>query len=161
MKFNNKKTEIDGILFDSQLESKYYEYLLALRGRGIVLEIETQPVFLLLPSFRKDKRTIRKIVYKADFRVTYSDGRQEIVDVKTQATMTKEFRIKWKLFDYYYPDLELKLLTLEGSEWVELSKKKERATQAKRGVKNGKRKGKAHASLPKRRKSLSRSLWNV
>lgn len=155
MKFKNKKTEIDGIIFDSELESKYYLYLQEQRKAGIVIAIQTQPVFELIPSFRKNKRTIRPIKYKADYRVRYADGHEEIVDIKTEATMTPAFRLKWKLFDFYYPDLELLLITLHKNEWIRLEDKPKTKGSRTKGTKgHGKTKKARRISVSKRKKDL-------
>ncbi|CAK0771112.1 conserved hypothetical protein [Gammaproteobacteria bacterium] len=52
------------------------------------------------------------ITYRADFRVTYADGHQEIEDVKGMET--EIFKLKKKLFDYKYPDLTLKIVKGRG-----------------------------------------------
>ena len=46
-KFHNKKTIVDGIKFDSEMESHYYIYLKKLKEEGIVLEFELQPKYIL------------------------------------------------------------------------------------------------------------------
>ena len=53
-------------------------------------------------------RTVRPITYRADFRVTYVDGHQEIEDVKGMET--EIFKIKRKMFEYKYPNLTLKVV---------------------------------------------------
>lgn len=107
-KFKNKKTVIDNIVFDSRMEADFYLLLLDLKQKGIVADIELQPTYSLLPSFKKNGRTIRKMDYIADFLVTYENGSTEIIDVK--GISTEAFKLKKKLFDYYYPDLTLKVL---------------------------------------------------
>lgn len=119
-KYNNKKVVCDGITFDSKAERDYYLYLLELKQRGIVTDIQLQPSFLLQEKFRKNGKLYREITYKADFEVTYSDGHIEIVDVK--GMVTKDFAIKQKLFEYKYPDYRLLLMThslIDGG-WIEL-----------------------------------------
>ncbi len=37
--------------------------------------------------------------YKPDFTVYHNDGSTEIIEVKSPATMTPAFRLKWKLFE--------------------------------------------------------------
>lgn len=98
---------------------------------GDVVEIQLQPSFELIPNFRKGKRSIRKMCYIADFRVIYQDGAEVIIDVKTVGTMTKEFRLKWKLFDYFYPTTKLVLITRVGSNWIELPIKKAKPRKQK------------------------------
>ena len=44
-KYNNKKTIVDGIKFDSEMESHYYIYLKHLKEIGGVVDFELQPTF--------------------------------------------------------------------------------------------------------------------
>lgn len=124
MKYNNIKKEIDGILFDSTMEANYYLYLLKEKAEGRIIEIRLQPIFLLMPAFRKFSQLIRKIEYKADFLVTYADGTRLVIDVKGMLTDT--FKLKAKLFDYYHSDLELKLITLHNGKWINAKDKPKR-----------------------------------
>lgn len=121
MKYKNKKVEINGIVFDSIMESDYYKYLQEQVCDGLIKEVRLQPTFLLIPAFQKNKQKIRKITYKADFHVFYADGTEFVIDVK--GVETKDFKLKKKLFDYTYPDLELKVLTYYKSQWIELKDK--------------------------------------
>lgn len=119
-KFNNRQTEVHGIVFDSKMESDYYLHLLEQQEQGLITEIELQPVYLLQPAFRKLGRAIRKVEYRADFRVTQADGRQVVIDVKGVAT--PDFKLKAKMFDYYFP-LELQIVTKYKGEWIGLKDK--------------------------------------
>lgn len=152
MKYNNKKTEIDGILFDSEMESKYYRYLQEQKKEGVVVGFWLQPTYELIPSFRKNKRSIRPIKYKADYLVQYADGHKEIIDIKTEATMTPVFRLKWKLFDYTYPDLELRLITLHKGEWLELKDKPKKGSTSKGTAKASVKRKKGRSVSSKRKK---------
>ena len=119
-KYNARRINCGGHMFDSMLECSYYNYLLGLKKAGIVKFIELQPKFLLLPAFDKNGVHYRAIYYKADFRVTYFNKDKtprskrnekeyvEIVDVK--GFQTQVFKIKRKLFEYKYPNLSLKII---------------------------------------------------
>lgn len=136
-KYNNKKVVYAGITFDSKAERDYYLYLLELKERGIVTDIQLQPSFLLQPKFRKNGKLYREITYKADFEVTYADGHVEIVDVK--GMVTKDFAIKQKLFEYKYPELRLLLVAyskIDGG-WIELSELKKARSSRKRNKRVG------------------------
>lgn len=102
-KYHNTKTEIDGHVFDSQKEADYYWQLKMLKQAGEVTAIELQPAFTLSPGYRRGRKWIRPMVYRADFRVTYSDGRVVVVDVK--GMRTKEYTLKKKLLLAKYPNL--------------------------------------------------------
>lgn len=121
-KFKNKKTEIDGIKFDSEMESHYYLYLKELKEEGVVVDFELQPIFILQEGFIKDGKKIRPITYKADFKVTYIDGHIEVIDVKGK--MTEEFKLKRKMLLYKYRDINFKCVQERGRKlnkyWVEI-----------------------------------------
>ena len=101
-KYNAKKVEIDGIVFDSRAEGRFYEHLLELMHDGIVESFEMQKPYTLLDKFPHPKtgKTIRAIKYVPDFEVIYTDGRVEVVDVK--GMQTDVFRMKCKLFMFRY-----------------------------------------------------------
>lgn len=105
-KYKAKRTEIDGITFDSRAEAKYYQELKLLKRAGIVKDIQLQPKFPLLETFRKDGKVYRGIDYIADFLVTYADGHEEIVDVKGMRTAVYQIKRKW--FESKYPELTIK-----------------------------------------------------
>ena len=107
-KYRAKKTEYQGIVFDSQKEADAYVELMLMKKAGIVTEVELQPVFTLQPAFTKGGQNYRAIKYQADFKVTYKAGYTEIIDVKGYETDV--FKIKRKLFEYKYSDLTLKLI---------------------------------------------------
>lgn len=104
-KYHNEKVLVDGILFDSKKEANKYSELQLLKRAGVVTKIELQPKFLLQAGYRdyQTKRWVRPITYVADFRVTYADGRVEVID--TKGYRTKEYRLKLKLFRQKYPEI--------------------------------------------------------
>ena len=112
-KYHNKKTFIDGIKFDSKLEAERYAQLKILERAGIIRNLELQPEYELVPSFRKNGKTWRKTVYKADFRyILCKDDKTIIEDVKGSiSVITDVFRLKQKLFEYKYPELTIKIVT--------------------------------------------------
>lgn len=107
-KYNNEKTVVDGIKFDSKKEAEYYIQLKLLKKAGEIKDIGLQPKFELQPGFKKNGVTYRPITYIADFVITNNDGTTEIVDIK--GVETQVFKIKKKLFEYMYPDLNLKVI---------------------------------------------------
>ena len=108
-KYNNKKTVIDGITFDSRDESLYYQALKDMKINGLIKDFELQPKFELQEAFVKNGKKYRAINYIADFRVINNDDSSYIIDIK--GMLTTEFKIKMKLFNYKYPDIELKLIS--------------------------------------------------
>lgn len=74
-KYRNKKVQIDRYVFDSIAEGRRYRELALLERTGEITNLELQPKFLLLESFKKNGKTYRKIEYIADFM--YCQGRQD------------------------------------------------------------------------------------
>lgn len=131
MNYNNKKVRYDGILFHSKMESMYYRRLQRLKKKGIVVEVELQPQYILLPSIQKIKRNFLQTKYIADFKVTYADGHIEIVDVKGKAD--KVFDLKRKMFEFFYPDLELTVVTLHDDRWIDYDEYEKLVRKASKG----------------------------
>lgn len=112
-KYHNKKTVIYGIKFDSKLEAERYAQLKMMERAGVIRDLELQPEYELLPSFKKNGKTWRKTVYKADFRYILAENDKTIIeDIKgSTAVITDVFRLKQKLFEYKYPELTIKIVT--------------------------------------------------
>ena len=120
-KIFHKKTEVDGIVFDSQTEAEYYEYLKAEKKAGRIKSFTMQDEFIIqekfllingerisssVKNFSKLQKanpgcTVQAIKYRADFMVHYKDGSVRVIDVKGQKTA--DFKIKEKMFNYMYP----------------------------------------------------------
>ncbi len=95
-KYHNSKTEVDGIMFDSKKEAKYYLYLKQLEKEGKIKDLRRQVSFELVPAVwcdevkhlkTKDKivrrQVQRPITYVADFVYTdTSDGSTQVIDAK-------------------------------------------------------------------------------
>jgi Protein of unknown function (DUF1064) len=123
-KYNNKKTVVNGIKFDSKMEGEYYLFLIGLKEAGLIEEFELQPEFTLQAGFKKRGLNFLPIKYKADFHVWLPDGTDYVVDIK--GFETADFKIKKKMFEKRYPQ-ELKLITfskIDGG-WIELADLKE------------------------------------
>ena len=106
-KYRNKKVQVDMYVFDSIRESQRYKELKLLERAGEISNLELQPHFLLQESFKKNGRAYRKIEYIADFK--YTENKKTIVeDVK--GMQTDVFKLKHKLFEKKYPDLELRII---------------------------------------------------
>lgn len=79
-KYKNKKTIVNGIVFDSKLEARRYTELLLLQKANKIKDLQLQPSFELIPSFKKNGRTFRKTTYKADFLYIDTETGQKIVE---------------------------------------------------------------------------------
>jgi Protein of unknown function (DUF1064) len=124
-----KRTIVNGVVFDSELESQYYKYLIQNKEELNIKEIELQKTFELIPSFKvvcfkcngskkvlSPKGTGRKIncsrckgegqvkrhsmSYTPDFIITFNDGSKWYVDVKNDRYIPKEFPYYKKMFEY-------------------------------------------------------------
>ncbi|WNL49476.1 restriction endonuclease-like protein [Bacillus phage DZ1] len=95
-KFNAKKIVVDGIKFDSEVESRYYAHLMRLKAMGEIKEFTMQPAFVLQEAFTKHGKDYPAIKYKADFQVWYIDGTTKVIDIK--GMKTPEFKLKEKLY---------------------------------------------------------------
>jgi hypothetical protein len=93
MKYHNKVTYIDGILFDSKREATYFLYLRDLEKRGTIKNLQLQTKM----PFKIDGKTI--FTYKPDFEYDDAFG-HHIIDVK--GVETTVFRLKKKLIQAQY-----------------------------------------------------------
>ena len=111
-KYLNKKTEVDGITFDSKKEASYWLYLRQLEKNGEISNLRRQVSFEVIPAVygervvrlkTKEKRESyciqRAASYVADFvYVETATGRQVVVDVKSPITRKNaEYRLKKKM----------------------------------------------------------------
>ena len=102
-KYGNKKTLVDGILFDSKLESKRWCELILLQRAGEISELDRQTKFIL------EINNVRIGTYVADF--TYMEnGARVVEDTKSPPTAKKpDYIMKKRL-----------MLALAGIEIVEV-----------------------------------------
>lgn len=126
-KYNAKKTEVDGIIFDSKTEAEYYLILKGRLERGEISSLQRQVPYELIPKIMGEKvkhlKTKDKIVpyvkqgavvYIADF--VYRDnisGTTVIEDVK--GFVTPEYRLK-KAMMLYLKGLEVMDVTSKDIE---------------------------------------------
>jgi len=90
-KYQNKKIEVDGILFDSKKEAKVYGDLLLLKNQREIKDFQRQVVFELIPSQYetingKNKCVEKAVTYRADFVVEHTDGETTVIDAKGMRT---------------------------------------------------------------------------
>jgi hypothetical protein len=90
-KFNAKRTELDGIKFDSKKEAKYYLNLKTKVKAGSVIFFLRQVPFDLPGGVK----------YRCDFQEFWSDGTVHFVEIKGYET--NEWKIKKKLVESIYP----------------------------------------------------------
>lgn len=90
-KYGNKKTELDGIVFDSKAEAKRYSQLRMLERAGQISDLQRQVKFELVRGVRLYGRSRPAIKYIADF-VYNQGGHQVVEDVK--GMLTPVYRLK-------------------------------------------------------------------
>ena len=103
-KYNNKKTWVDGLCFDSKKEAAYYQDLVLLHQAGEIAGFSLQPEFVLVEGNAEE----RAITYRADFIIFNLDGTFEIVDVKGYES--EQWKRTFKQFRLKYPELDLKIV---------------------------------------------------
>lgn len=52
-KYNNKKVEVDGIIFDSKREAERYQELSLLEKAGVIRDLQRQVKYILIPAQRE------------------------------------------------------------------------------------------------------------
>ncbi len=94
-KYRNQKTEYGGRMFDSKKEADYARTLEYLKHahelKDRVVRVEYQVPFSI------KAKNIHISTYFADFRVTYGDKRQEVIDVKGMKTPV--YKLKKRLVE--------------------------------------------------------------
>jgi len=129
------------ILFDSELECRYYKYLLELQIIGDVIEIELQPKYCLFDKYiRKcDNKKILAINYVSDFRITYKkDNLVKVVDTKGNPDSVS--LIKRKMLEGLNPDIDFHWISwskIDGG-WIEYDLLKEARKLRKKAKQNNK-----------------------
>lgn len=99
-KYGNKRTEYNGTTYDSKREAEYARELdlLLHEVNGKLASWERQ---VPVPIIVNGKKICTIVV---DFRETFKDGTRRYVEVKGHET--KDWILKWKLFEAIYPALE-------------------------------------------------------
>ena len=129
------------IIFDSELEKKYYEDII-IKGMkdGTIKTFKLQQRYKLTPSFKYKDKSIREITYVSDFDIYYSDGTLLVVDTKGRATA--DAKIKKKLMHYYHPEIDFVWMSFTKTDgWLEyddLEKVRRKRKKEKQLLKDGK-----------------------
>lgn len=107
-KYNAKKTEVDGIAFDSKREATRYMELKLFEKAGEISDLKLQPKFVLQESFVDNAgHHFRAITYKADFQ--YKEGSSTVVE-EVKGFETETWKLKKKMFLYRYPAMILRVI---------------------------------------------------
>ena len=103
-KFGAIKTKVDGVMFDSRLESQWYGYLKILGTAGQIEGLELQKEFVLKVA---DKQIC---IYISDY-FFFDKLKKKWVVGDAKGVLTDVFKIKWKLMQSLYPDYDYQIYT--------------------------------------------------
>jgi hypothetical protein len=94
-KFGNKKTQVDGLWFDSAWEARHYQELKLLELAGCIRKLQRQVKFVLTMRGARITSICLDFVYEertpTGWTTVYSDA-------KSQPTRTRAWRMKAKMF---------------------------------------------------------------
>lgn len=99
--FNNRKTVVGGVTYDSIKEANYAGQLLLAKRGGLIKDFTPKPTFVLLGL---DGTKVCKMI--PDFLVTLPDGSEEAHEVKSKPSKTPVWRLKKKLFESQFKDVK-------------------------------------------------------
>jgi len=99
-KYNSKKVEYKGFVFDSKIECDFYQHLERNLGKEYD-HIELQPRYELIPKFDNQRKT----EYIADFALWKDNTLLEVIDVKGMPTEVA--KLKAKIFRYQNREVPL------------------------------------------------------
>jgi len=99
-KFNAQRTEFGGVKYDSKKEAAYAAELEYRRKAGEITAI--------IPHYKIALRVNGKLIanYYVDFRVVNNSGGVEFHEVKSAATMTALWRMKWRILEATLEEVE-------------------------------------------------------
>lgn len=107
---NKNKRTYDGIIFDSENEMKMYrDWIIPQMKNGNILDCKLQVPYELQPKYEYMNKKVQKIVYKADFVITYKNGSIVVYDYKGMADSVA--KLKRKIFWYKYPEIDYRWIT--------------------------------------------------
>jgi hypothetical protein len=123
-KYRNRKTEVDGILFDSQKEANHYCDLKTLKQQGEIIDFFRQVPFVISPGYYSDDGWHGPEIYKADFvvipnlLVITNDENTKVVFAQlpkpeiheTKGFFTPHSKTKMRIFREKYPEYEVKVI---------------------------------------------------
>ena len=108
-KIKHKKVIVDGIEFDSKLESQCYPYLRDWQNEGIISNLELQPLYLLIPAFKNSfyngatrkisSAQIHKMEYTPDYQFDFVfDNDTYKVVIESKGYPNESYPLRKKIF---------------------------------------------------------------
>lgn len=99
-KYGNRRTEVDGITFDSRAEAARWLDLKALEKAGLITQLQRQVRYELVPKGKDSEgKAVRAVAYVADF-VYLDKGKTVVEDVKGMSTPV--YRLKARLMKHVH-----------------------------------------------------------
>ena len=99
-KYGNRKTVVDGQVFDSRKEASRYTELRLMERAGEIRNLQRQIPFELIPTQYIRGRKHKPIRYIADFTYLTKDGRQIVEDAKGCRTPIYIIKMRMMLWMY-------------------------------------------------------------
>jgi hypothetical protein len=90
-KYGNRKTDIDGITFDSKIESERYLQLKLMEQGGLIADLQTQV------SYPLEVNGILVATYIADFEYDDLERKRRVTEDVKGGVKTREYKIKKRL----------------------------------------------------------------
>ena len=103
IKYGARKTELDGMVFDSNHEARRYAYLKTLERAGEISGLERQVKYILVPAQAGEDGKIveRAVIYVADFVYRDAHSGEKVVE-DAKGMRTRDYIIKRKLMRYVH-----------------------------------------------------------
>lgn len=113
----NSQTQV---VFDSKLEKQYYiEVICGGLDSGLIKQYALQKKYQLQPSFKRNGKSVRAIDYMADFWIEFSDGTEQVIDIKG-GLVDPMAKLKRKITWLKYPELDYCWLTYtKATGWID------------------------------------------
>ena len=109
MKYHNRKTEVDGIVFDSKAEAQRYTELIALQNLGVIKNLQLQKSYFLVKGGKWENgrkyspvKYVADFVYELDGDMPVSEFLELMIVEDVKGFKTKEYVIKKKLMKERY-----------------------------------------------------------
>ena len=113
-KYSNKKTIVEGIEFDSRLESVRFQQLRLMQKADppLISDLKLQVEFQIIQGWVNPDtgEKIKGSMYIADFVYCDLESHQMIVE-DTKGIETENFKTKWKLVQSQYPQFVFRKVT--------------------------------------------------
>lgn len=126
-----RKVTLDGITFDSVLESQRYQYLRALEAAGEIWALTCHPQYEILPAFKTVAGKHKSRRFTPDFEYWTGEGQRVVEDVKgrlfkkvtskktgrqgRRSLLTPGYILRRELFQRQHPDVLFKTVGAERS----------------------------------------------